>query len=312
MTIGALLLGWLALAVLVTPRVSRRLAKVRPSLQAGGLLGATVALATIPAAVAVTVLYQALVAAEVSGSILSRCGRLIAAVVGDPLAHLDVTLALVVLALGTIGLAVGTRSAWRSQSRCHKLIGSGPERIVVLPVRDQMAFTTGFVRPRIVASAGLLEAAPSQWREVVLAHEEAHRRFRHPLMLFVAESLARGIPLHPVRWAADASRVALEMVADEFASRQTGSRELVADVVAGVALAPIEAAVGFEGATVQRVRNLLAGPVKGRTALGVALVAGVLLVLSLGTAHAAHCANASVGTLTAERCRVHLGARSDM
>lgn len=311
MTVAALVAGWIAVAILVAPRVTGRLTRISPGFQAAGFLGATVALATIPVAVAVTVLSRALVAAEASGSILSQCGRLIMAVVTDPLARLDITLAFLAVALAAVGLILGSISAWRSQSRCHRLVVPGKRRVVVLPVGEPVAFTTGFLRPRVVTSAGL-HAAPHPWREVVLAHEEAHRRFRHPLLLLIAESLARGIPLHPVRWGADALRVALEMAADEFAGRRVGSRDLVAEVVAGLAVAPAGAGVGFEGATVRRVRSLMRTPARGRAALGIALVAGVLLVLSLGTAHAAHCTNASVETLTAERCRVHLSAGADM
>lgn len=308
MTFAGLVGGWVAVAILVAPPVTRRLGRIAPAFQAAGFLGAAVALVTIPVALAVTVLYRALIVAEMSGSILSQCGRLLVAVVTNPLARLDITLALLVVVLAALGIVVGAVAAWRSQARCHRLVARGDPRFVVLPLEEPVAFTTGFLRPRVVVSRGL-EAAPERWRDVVLAHEEAHRRFRHPLWLLIAEALARGVPLHPVRWSVEAFRVALEMVADEFAGRRLGSRQLVAEVVAGIALAPGGVGVGFEGATVGRVRNLLQAPVRGRTALGVALVSGVLVVLSLGTAHAAHCANASVETLTAERCRVHFGAR---
>lgn len=190
MTVAVLLAGWAALAILAAPRVARSLGRIAPAFQAAGFLGATVALATIPVAVAVTVLYRALIAAEMSGSVLSQCSRLILAVVIHPLARLDVTLALLAVVIATVGLVVGSISAWRSQSRCHRIAAPGHRRIVTLPIEEPVAFTTGFLRPRIVTSAGL-EAVPARWREVVLAHEEAHRRFRHPLLLLVAESLAR-------------------------------------------------------------------------------------------------------------------------
>lgn len=123
-------------------------------------------------------------------------------------------------------------------------------------------------------------------------------------MILVAESLARGIPLAPVRWAADALRLSLEAIADESASRNVGSRAMVAEAIAGLALASSGAAAAFEGDEVNRVRRLLDPPRRRR-----ALTAGMVLTAAMGLfllagGHAVHCTGTSVQALGVKQCRM--------
>lgn len=309
MTIVALALAWFAFAAMVSPRGAKLLGNVRPGLQAGVFLGAVLGLATIPASALFVVLSQALYATESSGSILFRCGRLIETVIRHPLARPEVTAALFLICAGAVSIAFGAIRALRSQGCARRVVRSQPGPLVVLPADELIAFTAGFLRPKVIASSALLTSAPEDWRRVVLAHEDAHRRGRHPLLLLLVESFARGLPIQPLRWGTNAFRLALEMVADESACRQLGSRELVAEAVAGIALTPANAGVGFDGDALRRVRRLLGSP-RGQLSFGLLVAAGVIGVLGFVSVHAAHCGDAAFQTLRTEGCRVSLTAHS--
>ncbi|MGH2627691.1 MAG: M56 family metallopeptidase, partial [Anaerolineales bacterium] len=225
------------------------------------------------------------------------------------LAQPSITFALGLLVAGAVAITSGVVGSWRSQARSRALIKSHQGGLVVVPCDEMFAFTAGFLRPKVVASSSLLNSAPSEWREVVLAHEEAHRRGRHTLLLLIVESFARGLPLRPVRRGVEAFRLALEMTADESASRAVGSRELVAETVAGIALTPSAAGVGFEGDAVRRVQRLIA-PERARLPFGLLLPAAVIGVLAFTGGHAVHCGDAALQSLRAEGCRVHLAGPS--
>ena len=180
---------------------------------------------------------------------------------------------------------------------------TGPGKLVVSDSAQRFVFTAGLLRPRVVVSRGLLDFTPAEWQPVILAHEHAHRRGRHPLLLFVAEALAGGLPLLPLRWAADLLRLSLEAVADEHAVRAVCDRALVAEAVGGLALAPAGATVGFEGNEVRRVRRQLAAPPPVRPIVGAALVAATFVLIGFAGAHAAHCGDASVRSLQTTQCR---------
>lgn len=303
MTIAILAAGWVALAGLVSPSGSRLVWRLAPRLQAIVLIAAIGGLALIPASLVAINLSTALATLGGSGSLLDRCGTLIVALLDKPLARPDLTLSLLLLGLGTVGIAVGAVRAWRSQASARRLARTGEGRLVVAESGQRFAFTAGLLRPRVVVSRGLLDQTPSQWRPVILAHEHAHRRGRHPLFVFVAETLARGLPLLPLRWAADLLRLTLEAVADEQATRTIGDRALVAEAIGGLALAPAGGPVGFEGNEVRRVRRLLAAPPVVRPLVGAAIVMTTLALIGFAGAHAAHCGDASVQSLQTTQCR---------
>ncbi|MGH2603260.1 MAG: hypothetical protein ACRDJ9_28240, partial [Dehalococcoidia bacterium] len=117
------------------------------------------------------------------------------------------------------------------------------------------------------------------------------------------ETLARGLPLLPLRWAADQLRLSLEAVADEHAARAVRDRALVAEAIGGLALVPVGGTVGFEGNEVRRVRRLLTAPRPVRPMVGAALVVVTLTLIGFAGAHAAHCGDASVRSLQTTQCR---------
>lgn len=301
MTLAALAASWIALALLVRPPRTF-LSKLGPLSQAVAGLSAGLSFFLIPISLATVVLSRALL---VSGGIGMRsCGRLIWAILSHPLAQPELSVALVVLLVVPVGLTRGGVSAWRSQSASRTLGGQGRGPLLVVPSSEPFAFTTGLVRPRVVVSRGLFASAPPEYRAVVLAHEEAHRLGRHPLLLFVAETAARALPLAPLRWASDTLRFGLEALADDRAARTMADRELVAEVVAELALATVGATPGFEGDEVRRVRRLLA-PGRVSRLRGLVVVAATLGVLAFAGGHSAHCAADSLQMLATAQCRLH-------
>lgn len=303
MTIALLVAGWAALAALMSPSGSHLLWKLSVRLQASVAIAALAGLALIPASILIVTMANALAEHGGSGSLLDRCGTLIIALLDEPLARPDVMLSLLLLVLGAIGIVVGATRAWRSQASARLLARTGDGELVLAPSTERFAFTTGLLRPRVVVSQGLLDDTPPEWRRVVLSHEDAHRRGRHPLLVLAAETLARGIPLLPLKWAADFLRLSLEAVADEHAARAVGDQTLVAEAIAGVALAPAGSVVSFEGNEIRRVRRLLAAPSGPHSVAGAALVVAILALIGFAGAHAAHCGDASVRSLQITQCR---------
>lgn len=309
MTLMALGFGWLVLAALVSDRMAAFRVRLRPASQVLLALSASVGLATIPVAAVLVFLSRELSLLGGFTSVLTRCGELIRAVFADPLARPDVSAALLLILLWPVGLVAGTVSAWRSQSSARALIQRRRGPLVEVPSREVFAFTAGFIRPRVVVSFALLHSVAPEWRRVILTHEDAHRRAHHPLVILPAEALARGLPIAPLRWAVRALRLALETSADERAAREVGSREAVAEAIAGVALASVARAVAFEGEEVLRVRRLLGAAPPLRAHLAAVLVAGVLALPFFAAGHSIHCGRVSVDHLRMAACPIqHVGA----
>lgn len=305
MTLWVLAAGWLGMAIMVSPWGIRRIVwGFGPSFQNRLLLITGAGFAAIPIALLVASLSRNLAEVAPMGSALSRCGRLIAAVMAEPLERPDLTLSLVLLAAFVLGLGWGTVSAWRSQSSSNKLARRSGRGLVLVPSVKPPAFTTGLLRPRIVVSQGFICNLPAEQKRVILAHEEAHRRRRHPLALFFLETLARGIPLPPIRWAADAYRLSIELTADEYAASVVGNRESVAETIAGVAL-QTSATPGFSGDEVIRVQRLLNPPAPRPIAVAFLLAGMAAAILLLAGGHAVHCGESSINALSVTQCRIH-------
>ena len=150
------------------------------------------------------------------------------------------------------------------------------------------AYCVPGLRSRIVISAGTLELLDQAELAAVLAHERAHLRERHDLVLLPFTALLRVF-----RWSAVARRaegaVALlvEMLADDHALRHRPARELATALlrvgaagsrVPSGALAAAPGASGGDGEVAVRVARLLR-PVPGLPAPAVALVCGAAVLL---------------------------------
>ena len=301
MTIPLVVLALIMVSMAVSPLGQKVLWRLKPHHQAAIGISAALGLVVLPVSALVVALSTSLHTG--GGSLLSRCGRLIAAVALEPWARPELTLSLLLMALIVVRLAWGAAMSWRSQAAALRLARAGEGLHVVVPASQSFVFTVGLLRPRIVMSDGFLGSTPSSWQRVVLAHEEAHARGRHPLILFVVEAISAALPLAPMRWAADATRSALEAVADDYATRKIGDRTMVVEAVAGIALAPVYGAVGFEGDEVRRVRRLLDSARPRFAWAGLAVVGVVAAAILFAGGHAVHCGQESLHALGISQCR---------
>jgi Zn-dependent protease with chaperone function len=138
-------------------------------------------------------------------------------------------------------------------------------------------------RYRIVISAGALRALTTEQVHAVLAHERAHLRYRHHLMLALAGGLARSFPGVPLLTQAP-SQVALlaEMAADDAAARRHDPDDLAAALVV-LARARVRPAMLAAGglAAEARLRRIL-GPQQPRMGLArLAAVTGLIPAVAI-------------------------------
>src|ERR1700749_4814292 len=142
-------------------------------------------------------------------------------------------------------------------------------------------------RSRIVVSVGALELLARGELAAVLAHERAHLRGRHDLVLLPFTALRRALPRSVM--CAEAHRAVallIEMLADDRALRARPARELVSALVrfgtAGTCPAPSGALAAAEGDMAARVERLLR-PAQPLSAVATAAVLMSSAVLVLGT-----------------------------
>jgi Zn-dependent protease with chaperone function len=156
---------------------------------------------------------------------------------------------------------------------------------VVINHDTPAAYCLPGLRRRIVLSTGALNALDPGQLAAVLAHERAHLRGRHDLIVGLATALERAFPRLPLfRTARAQIERLIELAADDAATRAT-HRLTLAEAMLALAQRPSPAGTlaATGSATGMRVRRLIAGerPL-GRpwTALG-ALVAAVVLAIPL-------------------------------
>ena len=164
------------------------------------------------------------------------------------------------------------------------------------------AYCVPGLRSRIVISAGALDLLDQAELAAVLAHERAHLRERHDLVLLPFTALARAFPWSVLVQRSYASVALLvEMLADDHAARQRQARELVTALIrvgsagtagtpAGtLAMADDDATLADSGVTARVERLLMPSPgislparvlVCG-TAAALAVVPAALLVMPL-------------------------------
>jgi Zn-dependent protease with chaperone function len=142
-------------------------------------------------------------------------------------------------------------------------------------------------RSRIVVSVGALELLGRGELAAVLAHERAHLRERHDLVLLPFTALRRAFPRSATCTGAQrAVALLVEMLADDHALAGGPARELVSALVrfgtAGTCPAPAGAlavAEGSEGEVAARVTRLLrpAKPLPAVAVMAVCLAAALLV-----------------------------------
>ena len=153
------------------------------------------------------------------------------------------------------------------------------EGLRVLDGALPMAYCVPGRKPRVVLSGGALEVLDDAQIAAVVAHEQAHLRHRHEIVMESFTAFYRAVP-PPLRSRVplDAVHLLLEMVADDAASRRTGA----AAVRAALARLGDE---GGEAAGDDRRRRLdrLAAPRARSLALTVVVAVAAALLLVLPT-----------------------------
>ncbi len=131
----------------------------------------------------------------------------------------------------------------------------------------------------IVLTSTALAALDDTELAAVLAHERAHLRGRHHLVLAMASAVARAVPLLPgLRWAHLEQSRLLEMLADDAAAGVTG-RRAVATAVLQLAGANVPATLGAaDVAAGARVHRLLTPPKPLAAAARIAIVCALLVL----------------------------------
>jgi hypothetical protein len=162
--------------------------------------------------------------------------------------------------------------------------GLGGEEIRVLDGALPLAYCVPGREPRVVLSDGVLRTLDSEQVDAVLAHERAHLRHKHELVMESFTAFYRAVP-GPLRSKVplDAVHLLLEMVADDAARRRTGSAPLRAALARLSDAVPLAEEVTADPEGESRRRRLARLDVPDSrstavTAAGVAAAAGLLVL----------------------------------
>jgi Peptidase family M48 len=200
--------------------------------------------------------------------------RLMAGILGLRLLALAAGLVLLLLLCWvTVAAFAAVLRARRRQRMLLSLLAHGDPKVPGALVVDHPAATAYCVpglRSRIVISAGALDLLDQAELAAVLAHERAHLRERHDLVLLPFTALLRAFHWSAVaREAHAAVALLVEMLADDRALRHRPARELATALLrvgaAGGAQAPAGALAaaaagggrGADGQVAARVSRLL-------------------------------------------------------
>jgi Zn-dependent protease with chaperone function len=176
------------------------------------------------------------------------------------------------LAWATLQVAIRTRARRRHHRMVVDLVGTPGERldparlqgeesgIRVLAQSTPFAYCLPGVRcSRVVVSSGALDQLAPEELDAVLAHERAHLRARHDLVLEAFTALRQAFP----RWvrsrtAFDRAHLLVEMLADDAARRRVGAPPVARALVtlASTPAAPTGGLAAGGTGTIARVRRL--------------------------------------------------------
>ncbi|GIH25797.1 hypothetical protein Aph01nite_41070 [Acrocarpospora phusangensis] len=187
---------------------------------------------------------------------------------GMSAAHIAVFVCSVALVPWLVANTVTARLKAAAEQRRQRLLldvladHSEEHDAYVLPVTRPVAYCVPGTAARVVLSRGTLDLLDHGQLQAVLAHERAHLRGRHDLLLLPFIALARAFPWLPAaRRAREAVPVLLELLADDQARRAHGSLELAHAIVRLSAVRePVPGVMELAGrAAAERVERLLSG-----------------------------------------------------
>jgi Zn-dependent protease with chaperone function len=155
----------------------------------------------------------------------------------------------------------------------------------------------------VVLSTGTLNCLDEDQLRAVIAHERAHLRGRHDVVVNLATAIARAFPAVPLfRHARDEIVRLVEMLADDVAARKHDRVAVAAALITVAAGRTPAAALGAGGSTVTtRVRRLLA---PHHPLPRAARAASVLGAVSLVTLPLALAANPAVMAVLEHHCHL--------
>ena len=159
------------------------------------------------------------------------------------------------------------------------------ERVRILQHPTPTAYCIPGRRSRVVISQGVLDALPGDQLDAVVAHEEAHLRGRHDLLLEFFSVVHRAVP-GPLRSeeALTEVRLLIEALADRAAVRRSGEVATARALITLAGSRAPEAALGAGTTAPVRLRLLADGPPSpalSAVAYGYAAVAATLPLLLL-------------------------------
>lgn len=141
-------------------------------------------------------------------------------------------------------------------------------RIHVLAHRQPMAYSVGGAGGLVVVSRGLQDALAPGAFAAAIAHEQAHLKGRHHLLLATVDILAAAIPIAPLlRHAPNDLRVLVEYAADTEAARRWGAPAVRNAVLAVAGSTVPQCALSMAGGHVAERLARLRDPANQRSTL---------------------------------------------
>ena len=133
-------------------------------------------------------------------------------------------------------LTVFASRQWQRNQRIASLDKQtdAAERFSLLPTRDVIAMTVGYLTPRIYLSQGLLKQATKDQLDIVLAHENAHLKHRDNLSRWLLELLTCVLPSTVCKPLLQRFILVTEQIADKRAAAMSDARD-VADTLVAIA-----------------------------------------------------------------------------
>jgi len=186
-----------------------------------------------------------------------------------------------------VAASAAALQARRRQRALLTLLAHGDPKVpgaLVVDYPSAAAYCLPGLRSQIVVSVGTLELLGRGELAAVLAHERAHLRERHDLVLLPFIALLRAFPKSAT--CTDAHRAVallIEMLADDHALRARPARELASALVrfgtAGACPAPAGTLAAGEGEVAARVTRLMqpVRPLPTAAVLAICLAAALLV-----------------------------------
>ena len=190
-----------------------------------------------------------------------------------------------------VAVSAAAVQARRRQRALLTLLAHGDPKVpgaLVIDYPNAAAYCLPGLRSKIVVSVGTLELLGRAELAAVLAHERAHLRERHDLVLLPFTALRRAFPRSATCTGAHRSVALLvEMLADDRALRGRPARGLVSALVrfgtAGTCPAPAGALAAGEGEVAARVTRLLkpVRPLPTTVVLAICLASALLVAVPI-------------------------------